>query len=122
MTKDAFEEFKSKFSAMKGKWQLRSGRYVEDILYHFALNLHTEQYVFQSAKKYRLHRIWHMWQSCAFLIIDVDDPKTQNQFTSDELKEIRQANQKSDPALCPAVKELLHGFNNVYACQMLLFL
>lgn len=39
------------------KWQLRSGRYVEDILYHFALNLNTEQYVFRNAEKYRLHRI-----------------------------------------------------------------
>lgn len=59
MTKDATEEFKSKFSTMKAtaKWQLRSGRYVEDILYHFALNLNTEQYVFRNAEKYRLHRI-----------------------------------------------------------------
>jgi hypothetical protein len=54
--------------------------------------------------------------------IDLDDPKVQNQFTSDELEEIRRANQKSDPALCPAIKELLNDFNNVCACQMLLFL
>ncbi|CAO3639927.1 unnamed protein product [Mucor hiemalis] len=76
------------------KWKLRSGRYVEDIIY-------------EEGKNYVFDHSFHSY------IISLDDENVQKIITADEIEEVTVASGKSDleAALPSYTKDLLQKLN-----------
>ncbi|RCH85923.1 hypothetical protein CU098_003701, partial [Rhizopus stolonifer] len=77
LKEDDLALFEERYSKLNGKWTLKSGRSVEDVIY-------------QEAKTFKLEHPYHSF------IISMDDESLKNLFTEEEIEEMIAASGKND--------------------------
>jgi len=88
--------FKHRFEALDNsrKWKLKSGRFVEDVLYELGMRC-------------RYHNLVHSF------IIDTEDTFIKNEFSKEELSEI--VEKKQEQSIPEIDEEILEYINNTFA-------
>jgi hypothetical protein len=95
------------------KWCLKSGRYVEDILYEIGLSQQKERYISGENQTINYLPFYFLISICHSFTIDLSDSNIQEAFDEEEWNEVKSTNVKEKIQLKDDVKQLLEALNKV---------